>query len=117
MLRLTRLQGGTGVDDEGSVLRRYWEMYDVFFEERGLIPEGRYCEIGFESLESDPIGTMRGVYEALSLPDFRGAEADLKAYMATISGYRKNSFPDLAPETRGRIAVEWRRCFEEWGYS
>jgi hypothetical protein len=117
VLRLTRLQGGTGYDAEGNVLRRYREMYDALFEERCLIPEGRYCEIGFESLESDPIGIMRGVYEALRLPDFRGAEADLKAYMATISGYRKNSFPDLAPETRGRIAVEWRRCFEEWGYS
>ena len=117
VLRITRLQGGSGYDAEGSVLRRYREMYDVFFEERGLIPEGRYCEVGFESLESDPIGTMRGVYEALRLPDFRGAEADLKAYMATISGYRKNSFPELAPEKRGRIAVEWRRCFEEWGYS
>lgn len=117
VLRITRLQDGSGYDDEGSVLRRYREMYEVFFEERGLIPEGRYCEVGFESLESDPIGTMRGIYEALRLPDFRGAEADLDAYMATISGYRKNSFPDLAPETRGRIAVEWRRCFAEWGYS
>ena len=22
-----------------------------------------------------------------------------------------------APGLRGRIAVEWRRCFEEWGYA
>jgi hypothetical protein len=117
VLRLTRLQGGTEYDAEGSVLRRYREMYEVFFEEKGLISERRYCEVGFESLESDPIGTMRGVYETLSLPDFRGAEADLKAYVATISGYRKNSFSDLAPETRGRIAVEWGRCFAVWGYS
>jgi hypothetical protein len=117
VLRLTRLQGGTGYDDEGNLLRRYREMYEVFFEERGLIPEGRYCEVGFEALESDPIGTMRGIYEALSLPDFRSAEADLKAYTATISGYRKNWFSVLAPETRGRIAVEWGRCFTEWGYS
>jgi hypothetical protein len=117
VLRHTRLQGGTGYDAEDNILRRYREMYEVFFDERGLIPEGRYCEIGFESLESDPIATMRGIYEAMRLPEFRGAEADLKAYMATISAYRKNSFPDLAPETRGRIAVEWQRCFAEWGYS
>jgi hypothetical protein len=117
VLRITRLQGGSGYDTEGNVLRRYREMYEVIFEERGLIPEGRYCEVGFESLESDPMGTMRGIYEALRLPDFRGAEANLEAYMATISGYRKNSFPDLAPETRARIAVEWGRCFAEWAYS
>ena len=92
-------------------------MYDAFFEERGLIPEGRYCEVGFESLESDPIGTVRGVYEALSLPDFGGVEPDLRAYVDTVSGYRKNRFPELSPALRGRIAVEWRRCFEEWGYA
>jgi hypothetical protein len=91
-------------------------MDDVFFEERALIPEGRYCEVGFEALEADPIGTERGVYGALSLPDFGGVEADLGAYVDTISGYRKNSFPGLAPDLRERIAVEWRRCFEEWGY-
>ena len=117
VLRLTRLQGGSGYDAEGSVLRRYREMYDVFFEERGLIPAGRYCEVGFEPLESDPIGTVRGVYEAFGLPDFGGVEADLRAYTETISGYRKNSFPELAPDLRGRIAVEWRRCFDEWGYA
>jgi hypothetical protein len=117
VLRLTRLQGGSGYDAEGSVLRRYREMYDVIFEERGLIPAGRYCEVGFEALEADPIGTVRGVYEALSLPDFGGVETDLRAYVDTISGYRKNSFPELAPDLRDRIAVEWRRCFDEWGYA
>jgi hypothetical protein len=117
VLRLTRLQGGSGYDAEESVLRRYREMYEVFFEERGLIPEGRYCEVGFAALESDPIGTVRGVYEALGLPDVGVVESDLRAYVDSLSGYRKNSFPELAPELRGRIAVEWRRCFDEWGYS
>lgn len=117
VLQITRLQGGSGYDAEGGVLRRYREMYDVFFEERDLIPEGRCCEVGFEALEADPIGTVRGVYEALSLPDFGGVEADLRAYTETITGYRKNSFPQLAPGLREQIAVEWRRCFDEWGYA
>ena len=32
-------------------MRRYREMYDAFFEGRGLIPEGRYCEVGFEATD------------------------------------------------------------------
>jgi hypothetical protein len=91
-------------------------MYEVFFEERGLIPAGRSCEVGFEALESDPIGTVRGVYEALGLPDFGVVESDLRAYVASLTSYRKNSFPELAPDLRGRIAVEWQRCFDEWRY-
>jgi hypothetical protein len=82
-------------------------MYDVFFEERGLIPEGRFCKVGFESQASDPIGTVRSVYEALSLPDVGVVQMDdLRAYVDSLTGSRKNSFPDLAAELRARIAVE-----------
>ena len=42
-------------------------MYDAFFEERGLIPEGRLCEVGFEDLERDPVGVVGSVYEALPI--------------------------------------------------
>jgi|GEM_PF-5298004 len=54
-------------DLEGRTLRQYREVYDVFFEERGLIPGGHFHEIGFEALEADPIGQVRGIYEALAL--------------------------------------------------
>jgi omega-hydroxy-beta-dihydromenaquinone-9 sulfotransferase len=117
VFRLTRLQGGSGYDAEDSVLRRYREMYDAFFEERGLIPEGRYCEVGFEALEADPIGQVRRVYEALGLPDFGGAEPDLRAYVGSLSGFEKNRFPGLPAGVRDRVAGEWRRSFQEWGYS
>lgn len=117
VLRLTRLQGGSGYDAEGRVLRRYREMYNVFFEEQGLIPEGRYCEVAFEALEADPIGQVRRVYEALGLPDFGVAEPDLRAYVGSLSGYEKNRFPGLSASVSDRVAGEWRRSFQEWGYS
>jgi len=34
----------------------------------------------------------------------------------SIGGYRKNDFPEIPADLRRRIAGEWRRCFEEWGY-
>lgn len=117
VLRITRLQRGSGADSEEGVIRRYREMYDAFFEERPLIPAGRYCEVGFEALEANPIGTVQGIYEALDLPDFRSTEPDLRSYVGSASEYKKNVFPEPAADQRGRVAVEWRRCFEEWGYS
>src|SRR5215472_10088018 len=33
-------------DLEGRTLRQYREVYDVFFEERGLIPKGHFHEVG-----------------------------------------------------------------------
>jgi hypothetical protein len=103
-------------DLEGRTLRQYREIYDVFFEERRLIPKGNFHEIGFEALEADPIGQVRGIYEALTLPDFQQVEPTLRRYVESLSGYRKNTLPELRPDLRERIAAEWRRCFEEWGY-
>jgi omega-hydroxy-beta-dihydromenaquinone-9 sulfotransferase len=103
-------------DVDERALRQYREVYDVFFEERGLIPKGHFHEVRFEALEADPVGQVRGIYEALGLPDFRQAEPALWRYVESLSGYRKNTLPELPAGMRQRIAGEWRRCFEEWGY-
>jgi hypothetical protein len=104
-------------DLDDRSIRQYKEVYDVFFEEQGLIPEGHYHEVGFEELEKDPMGQVRGIYEALDLPAFREVEPALCRYVESLAGYRKNVFPDLPADLRQRVTREWRRCFEEWGYA
>jgi hypothetical protein len=103
-------------DLEGRTLRQYREVYDVFFQERGLIPRGHFHEVRFETLEADPVGQLRALYEALALPDFGHVEPALRRYLAALAGYTKNTLPELPAELRSRVAREWRRCFEEWGY-
>jgi hypothetical protein len=103
-------------DLDGRTLRQYREVYDEFFDERGLIPKGHFHEVGFEALEADPIGQVRGTYEALALPDFGHVEPALRRYVEALSGYKKNTLPELPADLRSRVAREWRRCFDEWGY-
>ena len=103
-----------GLDDR--ILRQNREAYEVFFEERSLIPQERFHEISFAALEADPIGQVRGIYEGLGLPDFGYVEPRLGRYVESLSGYTKNKFPELSAQDRGRIAREWRRWFDEWGY-
>jgi hypothetical protein len=103
-------------DLEERSFRQYREVYDVFFEERGLIPKGHFHEVGFEALEADPIGQVRGIYEALALPDFGHAEPALRRYLAAFAGYTKNTLPELPEKLRSRVAEERQRCFAEWGY-
>jgi hypothetical protein len=103
-------------DLEERSLRQYREVYDVFFEERGLIPKGHFHEVCFEALEADPIGQLRTIYEALTLPDFGHVEPALRRYLTAIAGYKKNTLPELPAELRSRVARECQRCFEEWGY-
>ena len=112
--RLQRAPAAADVDDR--ILRTYRTMYDVYFEERGAIPEGQFCEVGFEQLEQDPIGQIRGIYKALQLPDFSEVHSKVQSYVSSIADYRKNSFPDLPEALRQRIAEDWQRSFQEWGY-
>jgi hypothetical protein len=103
-------------DLDDWILRQYRDTYAAFFEQRSLIPSGRYHDISFEQLEQDPIGEVRKLYEALELPDFSSFEPELRQYVGSLAGYRKNVFTDLPAELAARITEEWKRCFEEWGY-
>ena len=111
-----RLQRTDDFDWTARAIRQYKELYDAFFEELGLIAAGHFHERNFEALEKDPVGEIRKLYEALGLPEFGKVEPILRAYVGSVSGYRKNTFPELAPDVRQQIASEWRRGFEEWGY-
>lgn len=116
MAEYFRLQRSPATNDE-LFIRRYVDMYDHFFAERPLIPAGRYCEVAFEDLDRDPVGQLREIYAKLDLPDFAEVEAAVRQYVASLSGYRKNEYPELPAPLRARIGVAWRRSFEEWGYA
>jgi omega-hydroxy-beta-dihydromenaquinone-9 sulfotransferase len=104
-------------DLDDWVLRQYKQLYEAFFEERDLIPNGRFHEVAFERLEQDPAGEVRRLYEALNLGGFDTFEPKLQSYVDSLSGYRKNSLPGLSRELRERIGREWKAAFDEWGYS
>lgn len=111
-----RLQRTDRIDWTERIIRQYQELHEAFFAERSLIPAGRFHEMGYEELEQDPVGELAKLYAALDLPEFSHVEAKVQTYVQSLSTYQKNSFPDLAPDVRQRVAREWRRCFEEWGY-
>ena len=98
------------------IIRRYHELYEVFFEERELISEGRYHDVLYEDLERDPVGQVRQIYERLNLPGFGAAQIPLQRYVDSIKSYHKNQYPELPQPLRREIARSWKRNFESWGY-
>ncbi len=84
-------------------IRYYQAIFDAYMEEKDLIPKGCFHEVRFEDLERDPIGQMRKVYEVLKLPDFGQVEPAMAQYLASLSGYAKNTYPALDPDLRARI--------------
>jgi omega-hydroxy-beta-dihydromenaquinone-9 sulfotransferase len=103
-------------DRDEAVIRRYRLMHDAYFDERGLIPEGRLHELAFEDLERDPVGQMRGVYESLGLPGFDEVLPRLEEQVDRMADYRKNTYADLSADLKDRLRISWRRSFEAWGY-
>jgi len=116
MQPLYHLREGPIQDGDDQILGVYTEMYDAYFEQRRLISGGRLCEVAFEDLERDPIGVVGSIYEALGLSGFESVWPRLEDYLVTIAGYRKNRLDELPEPLRHRIAHEWRRSFDEWGY-
>jgi len=103
-----------GIDDR--LIRRYNVLFDAFFEERSLIPEGRFHEIGFEQLERDPVGEIGKLYECLSLSGFGQFKQKLQRYVDSLLDYRKNEFGELDHKMRRKVARAWQRSFDEWQY-
>lgn len=101
--------------DEG-ILQRHEAMYDAYFEDLPLIPDGRFCELRFTDLEADPEREVARIYEALSLDFSPQFQADLKAYVASLRGYKKNDFHGLDEATKALVASRWQRSFEHGGY-
>ncbi len=110
------LREGPVQDGDDRIISVYTETYDAYFEEQPLIPEGRLYDVSYEDLERHPVCVIGSIYQSLGLSGFEDVRPRLEGYLASIAGYRKNRHGDLPEELRWRIAYEWGRSFNEWGY-
>jgi omega-hydroxy-beta-dihydromenaquinone-9 sulfotransferase len=113
-----RLQRSAPFDVAAFVLDRYTRLYDAFFRDRALVRPDRLCEIRIEDVRSDPVQTLRTVYESLALPGFERVRRRLEASADGSPLQRANGHDDvdLEPELRARVAQAWLRSFETWEY-
>ena len=98
------------------ILNQYQEMYDIYFEEKKILPDSQLIEIRFESFEKEPIETIESVYSKLNLPDFRSTKQRITSYLSKVDNHRKNSYPELKQSLKDEIYEFWKRNFQIWGY-
>lgn len=115
-LALNSLQRPDPSDVHERVLRLYTQLFDAFFEQRSLIPPGRFCEVAFDDIERDPVATLRRIYGELALPEFGAVEPAVRKYVGSLADYRKNEYCELPAQVRSELARAWQRSFDEWGY-
>jgi hypothetical protein len=99
------------------IIQRYKEMYDVFFEEKRLIPEGQFFELKFNDLVRDPFCCIESLYRAFNIRGFKAFAPTLRQYIATLSGFQKNEYGEIPCGVRSILRETWAQSFEEWKYS
>lgn len=97
------------------ILRQYRVMYDAFFAQQALIPEGHYYEVRFEAFERAPLPTLKAIYRHFNWDGFEKLKPRLEGHSAEIAGYRPNVYPPLAPSIRAKVAA--LPTFEAWHYA
>jgi len=100
---------------EAYVLRFYVQLMEKFLADKKAIPAGNLVEIKYEDLESSPLDQLRKIYQTLDLSGFAEAEPAFRAYVDSVSGYRKNAY-EIDEEVIGKVNRNWQFAFDEWGY-
>ena len=111
-----QIQGIEDAEIEAVVLEFYDRLMHRYLAGRSKIPEGRLVEVRFEDLEAAPLEQIQRIYETLRLPGFAEAEADFRAYIDSVSGYRKNAYK-LKAGVIDKVNRHWSFAFAEWGYT
>ncbi|MEQ8651930.1 MAG: sulfotransferase [Kiloniellales bacterium] len=115
LLEALALQPFDHLDAEEITLDTYPKVMRPLIEDmEGMVP-GQAIELRFEELESDPLGALAQLYEALDLPGFAEAEPGFRQHLGEVQSYTraKRQFPerDLA-----LVEDRWPAFLQHWGY-
>ena len=85
-----------------------------YLDDRAQIPAGRLSETRFEDLEQNPLAELERIYNELSLPGWNDAKPAIAAYLAGITGYRRNTY-DIDSDIAEIVEREWAFALDERG--
>jgi hypothetical protein len=98
-----------------DVLDTFVRMHERLDETRSGVPAGRFFEVRYEDLLSDPIGRLEELYRALELGSFDPARKSVAAYLAGFGEYKTNRY-ELAPVDRDAVTARWGHIVRRYGY-
>ena len=115
MLPHLQLQSIEPSDMETHIFELYKDLMKDYLAQKELIPKGHLVEVPFESLEKDPDGCIRNLYEGLNLSGFDQSEPYIKHYLNKMKSYQKNKH-HITADLMEKIRTEWGFAMKEWGY-
>ncbi|MCC8088730.1 MAG: sulfotransferase [Rikenellaceae bacterium] len=115
-LQPLKLQDVTREYMEEKILEVYTKMYRKYESEKSLIPAGNLIEVKFEDFEADSIGLTERIYDELNLPGYDLAEMNIRRYLESKKGFRKNKYK-YDDRTVELVEKHWDYVIKDWGYT
>ena len=111
-----KLQDISSEELEENILSIYAKLYHKYEADKHFIPNGNLIEVKFEDFEADAMGMTEHIYDALSIPGFIDARADIEKYVGGKKGYRKNKY-EYDDRTVQLVQENWGFALDQWKYN
>ncbi|MFW9925039.1 MAG: sulfotransferase [Candidatus Thorarchaeota archaeon] len=105
-------------DDEEmqqGILDNYRQMYEIFNEERKLIPKENLIEIQYEEFIKDPMNYANKIYKDLHIDGFEEAKEAFQKYVNSQKTYQPNTHK-ISDEIISKVNRNWDFIREQHGY-
>lgn len=110
-----KLQDIDNAELEQNILSIYAKLYHKYEADKHCIPAGNLIEVKFEDFEADAMAMTEHIYDALSIPGFAEARADIEKYVGGKKGYKKNKYK-YDDRTVRLVQDHWGFALEQWKY-
>ncbi len=97
-------------------LEGYRDAMERLYRDSADCPPGRFAEVRYEDLKTDPMGEIRRIYRELELPWNGHFEERLRRYLAEIAGYRGNPSLPLPEDVQQSVEETMKPFLVRWGY-
>jgi hypothetical protein len=110
------LQKPTFAGLEEYVFTTFSHVHEQIEQGKKQVWAGRFHEVRYEDLITDPVGEMRRLYDVLQLGEIEPVLPRIEKYLADNAGYQTNRYRPLGPELQEEITRRWGDVIRQYGY-
>ena len=116
IIPITSFQAANEDEMRAYIISSYRSMYEKYFSDTASLSANQLVEISFKSLDSNPLQTLREVYNKVELSGFDAAVTEIEQEIKDSSDYKKNSYSPLDTNTQDHLREEWGAVAAKLGY-
>ncbi len=114
-LPLMALQHVSENEFDDAIIKSYTEMFEQYFEDRKLVPDGNLVEIAYEKFVGNEMELLQSAYAELGLKGWEIAAPLVDKEIRKQAGYKTNEY-EPSEAMMEKIYHNWKSVFDAFGY-